>query len=312
MILVTGGLGFIGYNLIKHLNSKGIDQIVIVENIKKSKTMDIKLKKLQNIDFIDLIDREDIDRLLESEIQKIECIFHFGACTDTTETDFKYLFENNYEFTKKLLDKAYSKGIRMIYASSASVYGNKNYAVSEEDNPEPLNYYAYSKFLVDKYFIRKILSKGKSRIVGLRYFNVYGPHEENKINMSSVILKFFNQLKNEGKLYLFEGSENFKRDFIYIEDVTKINVFFMENNYEGIYNCGTGKSESFLKVAQIIIEKMGFGQICYIPFPENLKNKYQTFTQANNQKLRNIIDIEFTPVQKGIENYLSYLLENYG
>lgn len=310
MIIVTGGLGFIGYNLIQHLNSIGISDIIIIENLKKSNSVDIKLRRLKNIKFIDLLDRENIDWnsfFTSSTFKKFRCIFHLGACTDTTEKNINYLLENNYEWTKKLIYIAHQYGIRMIYASSASVYGNKNYAVNEEDQPDPLNYYAYSKFLIDNYFLNSILSKMKSNIVGLRYFNVYGPHEENKNNMSSVIFKFFNQIRKEGKIYLFEGSENFRRDFIYVEDIIKINIFFMNNEYSGIYNCGTGKSESFLNVAKIFIEKIGYGEIEFIPFPENLKHHYQTFTQANNKKLLNIMNIKFTTLQEGIEKYLEYL-----
>ena len=306
-ILVTGGLGFVGFNIIKKLNQKGLDKIIIVENLKNSLSLDIKLKRLKQIKFVDLLDKSDIKNWQEFiKEKKIECIFHKGACTDTTEKNFKYLFENNYEYTKSIINAAVKENIKLIYASSASIYGNKFRSVKEEDLADPLNYYSYSKFLVDNYLLNNF-DISKIKIVGLRYFNVYGPHEENKNHMSSVVFKFYNQLKREGKLYLFEGSENFKRDFIYVDDVVEINLFFMENNYSGIYNCGTGVSESFLKVAQIVIEKMRFGSIEFIPFPEELKNKYQKFTQSNIEKLKRMISINFTPLQEGISKYLEYL-----
>lgn len=310
MIVVTGGLGFIGYNLIKKLNSKGYHEIIIVENIYSTRSLDIKLNRLKKIKFVDLIDREDFISNLSS-FRNVECIFHLGACTNTTEKDFNYLFYNNYQFTKNLIDFC-SDSIKLIYSSSASVYGNKYFAVNEESQPDPLNYYAYSKFLADNYFLNCIKKKNKTRIVGLRYFNVYGPYEENKGNMSSVVFKFFHQLKKDGKLYLFEGSENFRRDFIYVEDVVDINLFFMTNEYSGIYNCGTGKSYSFVDIARIMIDKMGFGSIEFIPFPKELKNQYQEFTQADNSKLLSITKMNFTDIEEGIERYLKYLVKENG
>lgn len=307
-IIVTGGLGFIGYNLIKKLNSKGINDIIIIENLKNSLNLDIKLRRLKTIKFADLLDKDDINNWSDFlKTKRIECIFHQGACTNTLEKNFQYLFENNYKYSKIIVDACLQVGTKLIYASSASIYGNKNYAVKEEDSPDPLNYYAYSKFLVDNYFLNIVNKIENSKIVGLRYFNVYGPYEENKKEMSSVIFKFFNQLKKEGKLYLFEGSENFKRDFIFVEDIVEINLFFMEKQYSGIYNCGTGQNSSFLKVAQIVIEKMGYGEIQFLPFPDKLKNQYQKFTQADNTKLKKIFNINFTPLEKGIEKYIEYL-----
>ncbi len=306
MIIITGALGFIGFNLLRELNSQGIDRIIIVENIKNTKSLDVKLERLKKAKFYDLVDREDVkwEDLLSKDVK---CVFHLGACTDTTERNFNYLFKNNYLFSKSLIEIAESKGIRVIYASSASVYGNKNQPVDENSPLDPLNYYAYSKFLIDNYVIKS----RKKNVVGLRFFNVYGPFEENKGKMSSVIFKFYHQLKKEGKVYLFEGSQNFKRDFIFVEDIVKICLFFMQNSFDGIYNCGTGKSISFVEIANIMIERMGFGKIEFIPFPEELKNQYQEFTQAENSKLKEILKIEFTPIKKGIEKYLEYLSSKY-
>jgi len=303
MIIVTGGLGFIGYNIIKELNKRGITDIVIVENLRKTKSLDIKLKRLLDIRFIDLVDREDFDI---EKFKKVEVIFHQGACTNTQESNFNYLFENNYLWTKKIMDYCLKNGVKMIYASSASVYGNNGLS-NEESKLNPLNYYAYSKYLVDNYFLS---FKVENRIVGLRYFNVYGPYEENKGSMSSVIFQFYNQLKKDGKLYLFEGSEFFKRDFIFVEDIVRINMFFFENNYSGIYNCGTGESRSFLEVAKEVIKNLGFGQIQFIPFPSQLKGKYQELTLADNSKLRKIFKLTFTPLEEGVKRYISYLKNN--
>ncbi|MFN4220387.1 MAG: ADP-glyceromanno-heptose 6-epimerase [bacterium] len=311
MIVVTGGLGFIGYNIILELNKKFTDEIIIVENIKNTISLDIKLKRLKNIKFLDLLDRSEIKNWEDFiKSRKVECVIHQGASTNTLEKNFSYLWENNYVYTKNLIDACINTNTKLIYASSASVYGNKNYKVTEEENMDPLNYYAYSKFLIDNYFLKlSSISKKKSRIVGLRYFNVYGPYEENKNEMSSVVFKFYNQLKKEGVLYLFEGSENFKRDFIFVEDIVKINIFFMQNEYSGIYNCGTGVSESFFKIAEKVIEKIGYGKIEFIPFPENLKNQYQKFTQADNTKLKTVFKEDFTTLEEGVSKYIEYLMK---
>jgi len=302
MIIITGSLGFIGYNIIKELNKKNITNIIIVENLKNTKSLDIKLKRLSQVKFSDIVDRTDFNI---EKFKNIEAIIHQGACTDTTETNFSYLFENNYIFTKNLIDYSVKNNIKMIYASSASVYGNNG--ISNEESPiNPLNYYAYSKYLIDNYYLN---INQKNRIVSLRYFNVYGPYEENKDKMSSVIFQFYKQIKKEGKLYLFEGSENFKRDFIFVEDIVRINLFFLENNYSGIYNCGTGKNHSFLEVAKIVIEKLGTGSIEFIPFPEKLKGKYQKVTLADNSKLKKLFNINFTNLKEGIHKYISFLDE---
>ncbi|MEN3015609.1 MAG: ADP-glyceromanno-heptose 6-epimerase [bacterium] len=308
MIIITGALGFIGYNILKKLNQNGVTEIIIVENIKQTKSLDIKLKRLKSVRFMDIVDRWDIEKVLN---RRIECIFHQGACTNTMENNFEYVLTSNYEFTKKLIDWCVGNRVKMIYASSASVYGDVKIPVDEDSSLNPLNYYAYSKFLVDNYFIN-ISRCNKTRIVGLRYFNVYGPHEENKGDMSSVVFKFFHQNKNKGKVLLFEGSQNFRRDFIHVDDIVKINLFFFENEHEGIFNCGSGRSETFFNVAQMVIKYMGYGKIQYIKFPSKLVNRYQAFTQANNSKLVSITGMSFVTLEQGIKEYIDYLSKQSG
>ena len=312
MIIVTGGAGFIGSNLIRGLNKKGINDIIVVDNLENSK----KHKNLNSLEFIDFIDKEDfIENINIFRNEKVDTIFHQGACTDTMEFNGKFMMDNNYNYSKKLLQFAIDKNIRFIYASSAAVYGSGKNGFEETKNCEyPLNIYGFSKYMFDQY-VRRVLEKTDIQIVGLRYFIVYGPQENHKSKMASVIFHFFNQVQNDRKLKLFEGSEKFKRDFVYVEDIININLFFLENNLKrGIFNCGTGKAESFLKVAEIIKNlSCNDIKIEFIPFPEELIGKYQYFTQAELSNLRKAgYSNEFTNINDGIENYIKILNKTGG
>lgn len=305
MIVVTGGAGFIGSNIVRGLNKDGIKEILIVDNLKNSK----KHLNINTLDFYDFIDKEDFINNLNS-FENIELIFHEGACSNTLETDGRYMMKNNYEYSKALLDFALDRKIRFIYASSASVYGLGKNGFSEDRKSEfPLNIYAFSKFLFDQYVRRVALNNNSTQVVGLRYFNVYGPNEHHKGKMASVIYHFHNQIQDDGTIKLFEGSDKFKRDFIYIGCVVKVNLFFMNNpDISGIFNVGTGRAESFLKVAQIMQSLYPNVRIEFVKFPEELKGKYQTFTQANLDKLRSVgYTKEFTPVDIGIKKYVEIL-----
>ena len=243
-------------------------------------------------------------------------MFHQGACTVTTEKNVEYMMSNNYMYSKTLLDFCTEREIPFIYASSAAIYGLSSNFTEEEKNEEPINIYGQSKWMFDQYVrdlkIRKIL---KSQVVGLRYFNVYGPHETHKKSMASVIYHFNNQINDMGNLNLFSASGGYKngeqrRDFIYVDDVVKTNVWMMNNrNISGIYNVGTGKSNSFNDIANTIIKRRKKGKINYIPFPKEIEKNYQSFTEADLTKLRSIgYKTEFISVDKGVNLYLDELL----
>lgn len=307
MIIVTGGAGFIGSNIIKKLNEEGIKDILVIDNFKNSE----KYKNLNKLDFLDYIDKEDFIQNLENyKSLKIDTIFHQGACSNTMEYDGKYMMKNNYEYSKNLLNFAIENNIRFIYASSASVYGNGNNGFYESRECEyPLNIYAFSKYLFDNY-VRNIINDASIQIVGLRYFNVYGPQENHKGKMASVVYHFHNQILEEGKIKLFEGSENFKRDFIYVKDAVNVIMFFFKNpEKRGIFNCGTGKARSFLDIANIMKELYEKKvEIEFIPFPEQLKGKYQTFTQADLANLKDIgYNSKFYNLEEGMKDYVDVL-----
>lgn len=309
MIIVTGSNGFIGSNLIKGLNSMGINDILAVddhENFPPS-------ENLSNCEFKDLVKIEDINELLRKYPNKsISHIFHQGACSDTMEKDINYMLKNNYLFSKDLLTLALEKNINFIYASSASVYGDGKIFEEDKKYEKPINLYAYSKFIFDQY-VRELMNKNDSQIVGLRYFNVYGPNEQHKGRMASVAFHLHQQLKESKSIKLFEGSDGYedgeqKRDFIHVDDVVKVNLWFMKNEVSGIFNVGTGVSQSFNDVANAVIKWNKKGKIEYIPFPEELIGSYQSYTQANIDQLRNAgYKDEFLTVEEGVSSYLSTL-----
>ncbi len=312
MIVVTGGAGFIGSNIVKELNEKGIKEILIIDNLENSE----KHKNLNRLEFLDFIDKRDfMENLSKFQGLDIEVIFHQGACSDTMEYNGKYMMKNNYEYSKQLLQFAIDNKIRFIYASSASVYGTGKNGFRENRECEyPLNIYAFSKFLFDQY-VRRVIGGTEIQIVGLRYFNVYGPQENHKGKMASVVFHFHNQILEEGKIKLFEGSENFKRDFIYVKDVVNVNMFFFENvDKKGIFNCGTGKARSFLDIAKIMQQLYDKDvKIDFVPFPERLKGKYQTFTKADLTKLREVgYENPFTELEIGVKEYVQVLKKSRG
>ncbi len=308
MVIVTGGAGFIGSNIVKGLNDKGIDNILIVDNLEKAE----KHKNLNKIKFYDYVDKRDfnVEEFLQNN--KVEAVFHQGASSNTMETDGRYMMKNNYECTKETFLACQKHNVRLFYASSASVYGNGNKGFIEKEECEyPLNVYAFSKYQFDRFLnLKKHLG---SQVVGLRYFNVYGPQENHKGRMASVAFHMFNQIKNNEPMKLFEGSQNFKRDFIYVDDVVAVNMFFFEHqSISGIYNCGTGNAESFCEIANALKEKYTEAKIEYIPFPESLVGKYQTFTQSDITSLRKAgYNKPFISLKEGTLKYAD-ILENSG
>jgi len=314
MIVVTGGAGFIGSNIVKALNKQGRTDILVVDDLKDGK----KFVNIADCDIADYLDKDDFQTRIfaEESLPEIEMIFHEGACSSTTEWDGKFMMDNNYEYSKDLLDYCLNRRIPFLYASSASVYGDGPNFIEERQYEKPLNVYGFSKFQFDQY-VRQILPHAESQVVGFRYFNVYGPREQHKGDMASVAFKLHNQVLAGEKLKLFGEYDGYapgmqSRDFVFVEDVVNVNLWFAANpEQSGIFNLGGGQAEPFKQIADSVIEFHGKGEIEYVPFPEHLKGAYQSFTQADNSKLRSVgYDAPFHSVAEGVKKYLTWLSEN--
>ena len=303
MIVVTGGAGFIGSNIIKGLNDAGEEDIIVVDNLSNAEKH-LNLNSLQIADYLDKT--EFLQKF--NKFQNVSTIFHQGACSSTTEQDGKYMMSNNYEYSKTLLNNCLENKIDFLYASSASVYGNGKSGFDEKREAEyPLNVYGFSKFAFDNY-VRRILPQAESQVLGLRYFNVYGPQENHKGRMASVAFHLFHQLQETGKMRLFEGSRHFRRDFIHVTDSVKINLHFYETKTSGIFNAGTGKARSFEDIATTLQNLHGSGEIESIPFPDDLRGKYQEFTEAGLENLRGAgYSKDFMSLEDGVGQYYELL-----
>jgi len=312
MFIVTGGAGFIGSNIVKGLNDLGENNVLIVDDLTDGTQF------LNMVDY-QLSDYQDKNIFLQDILagkyhnKGVKAIFHLGACSSTTEWDGKFMMQNNYEYSKVLLHFCLEERIPLIYASSAAVYGAGTMFVEKPEFESPLNVYGYSKFLFDQY-VRQNVKENDSQVVGLRYFNVYGPREQHKGSMSSVAFHFNNQMKKDGKVSLFDGTDGYgpgeqRRDFVYVKDIVNVNVWFYDNpQHSGIFNIGTGRSQSFNDVANAVINWHQQGSINYVPFPDHLKGRYQSFTEADLSFLRNIgYDGEFCTVEEGVKDYLDWL-----
>ncbi|PSV19990.1 ADP-glyceromanno-heptose 6-epimerase [Photobacterium leiognathi subsp. mandapamensis] len=312
MIIVTGGAGMIGSNIVKALNEQGCNDILVVDNLKDG----TKFANLVDLDIADYMDKEDfITQIMAGdEFGHIDAIFHEGACSATTEWDGKYMMLNNYEYSKELLHYCLEREIPFLYASSAATYGGRDHDFIEEKPYEgALNVYGYSKQQFDNY-VRRIWQDAEahgeklSQITGFRYFNVYGPREQHKGSMASVAFHLNSQINAGSNPKLFEGSEGFKRDFVYVGDVCKMNLWFLENGVSGIFNCGTGNAESFQAVADAVVKFHGKGEVESVPFPEHLKGRYQAYTQADLTKVRAAGYPEpFKSVAEGVAEYMAIL-----
>lgn len=311
MIIVTGAAGFIGSQIIKGLNAVGRTDIIAVDDLKDG----TKFKNLVTLKIADYVDKDALFDFLEFTDATIEAIFHEGACSDTTEWDGKFMMENNFEYSKILLHYCLDQTIPFIYASSAAVYGSGTVFKESLEHEAPLNVYGYSKFLFDQY-VRALMPTAKSQIVGLRYFNVYGPHEQHKGKMASVAFHHYNQIRDAGVVRLFEGCDGYangeqRRDFIYVDDVVKVNLWFWQHpRVSGIFNCGTGRSQTFNDIARSVIAAHEKGIIEYIAFPAELKGRYQSFTEADISALRAVgYDAPFATVQEGVAAYMATLMQ---
>lgn len=312
MIIVTGGAGFIGSNIVKALNERGYTKILVVDNLTKGE----KFKNLIDCDIYDYQEKDAfLSRITKREFfaTSIEAFFHLGACSSTTEWDGHYMMENNYNYSKIMLHYCLARHVPFIYASSASVYGGGSLFKEERHLEAPLNMYGYSKFLFDQY-TRQLFEMTVSPIVGLRYFNVYGPREQHKGSMASVAYHFNQQLPTNKKVKLFKGCDGYangeqRRDFVYVGDVADVNLWFMDHPQKsGLFNVGTGRCQSFNDVAHAVIDWHGHGKIEYIPFPKHLQGHYQSFTQADITALREVgYDKPFKTVEEGVKEYLDWL-----
>lgn len=316
MIIVTGGAGFIGSNIVRALNERGEDDILIVDNLGTGE----KYKNLVGLEFLDYMHRDDfIGALLNGifDAADIEVIFHEGACSDTMNYDVNYMIQMNYEYSKALFNFCLESEIDFIYASSASTYGGGVNGFREvEPCEDALNPYAFSKLLFDRY-VRQNLHDADNKVIGLRYFNVFGPQEFHKGRMASIVYQMYSQIKKSGVIKLFKGTDGYedgeqRRDFIYVKDVAAVNLWCWDNEglASGIYNCGTGHATTFNEVARAVIEALGTGKIEYVDFPAELNGKYQSFTQADTKKLlRAGYDGGFTPIKNAVREYCKFLDE---
>ncbi len=325
IIVVTGAAGFIGSNLIKALNDRDETRIIAVDDL----TQGDKCLNLVDCEIEDYLDKaEFVERFARGQWGEVKAVFHEGACSDTMETDGRYMMANNYQYSCDVLKACIDQHVPFLYASSAAIYGGSDVFTEERSVERPLNVYGYSKFLFDQVVRR--LTHVNSQIVGFRYFNVYGPREAHKGRMASVAWHHFNQFREHGCVKLFGSYNGYEagqqmRDFVSIEDVVKVNLHFFDNPQQsGIFNLGTGRAQPFNDIAMSVINTFRAnkgdaplsleamvtdGLIEYIPFPDALRGKYQCFTQADLTRLRNAgYQDAFLSVEEGVKRYINWLI----
>jgi ADP-L-glycero-D-manno-heptose 6-epimerase len=322
--VVTGAAGFIGSNIVQGLNARGITDIIAVDDL----TEGDKFRNLADLHIADYVDADDFyDRFSNGAYGKVEAVFHEGACSDTMESDGAYMMRNNFGLSCQLFEACQAQGTRLLYASSAAVYGGSDTFKELPQYEKPLNVYGYSKLLFDQWVRRQtaMFTTQKAQVTGFRYFNVYGPREQHKGRMASVAFHQFNQFKADGVVKLFGGYDGYaageqKRDFVFVNDVVAVNLWFLDHpDASGVFNLGTGCAQPFNDVALAVVQSMTEQQaslaqiveneaIHYIDFPDALKGKYQSYTQADLGALRGIgCDHAFADVAKGVTSYLKHL-----
>jgi ADP-L-glycero-D-manno-heptose 6-epimerase len=301
LIIVTGGAGFIGSNLVHELNRMGERDILVVDNLAPAPNLSgPKFLNLWGAEYSDYMDKTEFRRALAAgdfNHAKVRAILHQGACSNTLEDDGRYMMDNNYTCSKEILSFATENNIPLVYASTAAVYGLSEHFSPAPENERPLNVYGYSKLVFDNY-VRRLMPGFKSTVVGLRYFNVYGQREQHKGRMASVLHHFTKQLKETGTIRMFEGSGGYgdgeqRRDFVFVKDLARINMFFAgllpdspQKPVHAVVNAGAGEAQTFNAVAKALMLVHGEGKIEYVPFPGDLKNRYQHYTQAEISGLR--------------------------
>ena len=314
MIVITGGAGFIGSCLLKYLNDRGREDILIVDNLDTS----TKWKNLIGKEFIDYIPKYEFVDFLSNidDTDIIECIFHLGACSSTTESDIDYLYDNNYNFSKDIASYCLDNDVKLIYASSAATYGmgENGFNDSEFVNLSPLNGYGFSKYLFDKWIVKMDL---ENTFCGFKFFNVFGPNEYHKGGMSSMIYKSYHQIKENGSVRLFKsnsaeyGDGEQLRDFIYVKDVCEAMLEAYDKDIKGIYNLGTGKTSSWNDLANNVFNALDKEtNIEYIDIPSDIANQYQNYTKAEMSKFQNAgFKTEFTSFENAVSDYVKNYLE---
>ena len=304
MQIVTGAAGFVGSNLVRALNARGVTDILAVDDLEQGD----KFRNLADCEIADYMDRREFREAIRRGTLGLSpsAVYHQGACADTTEADGRYMMDNNYTASKEILHWALERGVSFVYASSASVYGDCRQCSESPGCEGPLNVYAYSKLQFDRY-VRRLPPDDRSTVVGLRYFNVYGPGEAHKGRMASMVSQIFEQVCRTGEARLFEGTDGFadgeqRRDFVYVGDAAEVNLFFGTSSpTRGIFNVGTGRSRSFNDIARTVIDLLGRGMVRYVPFPESLRGKYQSFTESDIRALRAAgYDRPFTSLEEGV------------
>ena len=317
MIIVTGGAGFIGSNLIRQLNLAGESEILVVDNLAPAPNLSgQKFLNLQGAQYADYMDKAEFRAAVAAgdfDEAGVRAILHQGACSNTLEDDGRYMMDNNFTYSKEILHFAVEWGVPLVYASTAATYGLSETFTEISENERPLNVYGYSKLVFDNY-VRRLMPEIESTVVGLRYFNVYGPREQHKGRMASVIHHFTKQMRDTGTIRMFEGSGGYgngeqRRDFVFVNDLARINMHFAgllpESSPEpvkAVVNAGTGQARTFKAVAEALMAVHGPAAIEYIPFPGDLKNRYQHFTEADIQGLRRAGYLaQFTSLEEGIK-----------
>ena len=309
MIVVTGGAGFIGSNIVADLDRRGHD-IVVVDDLADER----KRANLAGIDVVEMVDKDEfLARLTDrGALEGVSAVIHQGACSSTTESDVDYVMRTNYEYSMVLADACLRAAVPLIYASSAAVYGNSTDQRDEAGNEHPLNVYGRSKALFDQH-VRDDLAGTATQIVGLRYFNVYGPHEDHKDEMASLVLQLDDQLEATGEARIFGAAGGFgpgeqRRDFVSVDDIVSVVRWFLDRpDRSGLFNCGTGTSRTFAELAGEVIRCRGAGTVRHVPFPDALIGRYQFDTRADLTRLRAAgCDHEFAPIEVGVERYLAW------